>query len=177
VIIEAVNMPLTALPGRPRYEPTRTDAASRRISLSCLRELMSSLPKTLRKWYSTVRGLMNSCAPISGSSVHRRPGGQSAPPGRQAVAGVGRALAHGLARRDQLTAGALGEGVGADRAEHVMGDAQLLAGVDAAMLSPQPLAVDETRARELDADAGPREPLDRLAVQGARDLALAHQTA
>ena len=33
---------------------------------SSLRELMPSLVKTLRRWYSTVRGLMNSWAPISG---------------------------------------------------------------------------------------------------------------
>ena len=33
---------------------------------SSLRELMSSLVNTLRRWYSTVRGLMNSLAPISG---------------------------------------------------------------------------------------------------------------
>jgi hypothetical protein len=33
---------------------------------SWLRELMSSVLKTLRRWYWTVRGLMNSRAPISG---------------------------------------------------------------------------------------------------------------
>ena len=33
---------------------------------SWLREVMSSLMKTLGKWYLTVRGLMNSRAPISG---------------------------------------------------------------------------------------------------------------
>ena len=33
---------------------------------SSLRELMSSLVNTFLRWYSTVRGLMNSLAPISG---------------------------------------------------------------------------------------------------------------
>ncbi len=33
---------------------------------SWLREVMSSFAKTLPKWYCTVRGLMKSCAPISG---------------------------------------------------------------------------------------------------------------
>ncbi len=33
---------------------------------SCRRELMPSLEKTLRRWYSEVRGLMNSRAPTSG---------------------------------------------------------------------------------------------------------------
>src|SRR5438270_11816311 len=45
--------------------------------------------------------------------------------GRQAVAGVGRALARGLAGGEQLTAGALGEGVGPDAREQLVGGAQL----------------------------------------------------
>jgi AhpD family alkylhydroperoxidase len=57
---------------------------------SWLRELMSSFWKTLRRWYCTVRGLMNSCAPI--------------------------------------------------------------AGVDAAVLTPQPFAVHQVRAGEMDGD-------------------------
>jgi hypothetical protein len=44
--------------------------AAREVSGSAVssswRELMSSLVKTLRRWYLTVRGLMNSSAPISG---------------------------------------------------------------------------------------------------------------
>jgi hypothetical protein len=37
-----------------------------------LRELISSFVNTLCKWYSTVRGLMNSCAPISGFELPSR---------------------------------------------------------------------------------------------------------
>ena len=51
--------------GRARWPSSRRccqDSAPE----SSRRELMSSLPNTLRRWYSTVRGLMNSCAPISG---------------------------------------------------------------------------------------------------------------
>ena len=33
---------------------------------SWLREVISSFWMTLRRWYCTVRGLMNSCEPISG---------------------------------------------------------------------------------------------------------------
>src|SRR5947209_14605383 len=56
--------------------------------------------------------------------------------GRQVVAGVGRALAHGLARGDQLAARTPGECLGADRAQHVVCETQLLAGVDAALFAP-----------------------------------------
>ena len=49
---------------------------------SWLRELMSSLVNTLRRWYSTVRGLMNSWAPISGFDRPSRRAARSAPPGR-----------------------------------------------------------------------------------------------
>ena len=53
-----------------------------------------------------------------------------------------------------------------------MGRSQLLAGVDAAALAAQPLAVEQMGARELHADAGPAEPVDRLAVETLGDLAL-----
>jgi len=44
--------------------------------------------------------------------------------------------------------------------------AQLLAGVDAAVLPTQPLAVQEPAARELDRRAAAGEPLDRFEVEG-----------
>ena len=46
-----------------------------------------------------------------------------------------------------------------------MGCSQLLARVAPAALAPQPFAVQEMTAGELDADAGAGEPLDRLAVE------------
>jgi hypothetical protein len=51
------------------------------------------------------------------------------------VARLGAALAHLLARRDQLAAGAFGEGLHPDRGEQVVGGAQLLACVDPAALA------------------------------------------
>jgi hypothetical protein len=51
------KIPREFQPDGPAPAPTRS---------SWLRKLMSSLLKTWRGWYWTVRGLMNSRAPISG---------------------------------------------------------------------------------------------------------------
>ena len=48
-----------------RYSDGAAESPGRTRSSSA-RELMPSLRNTLRKWYWTVRGLMNSWAPISG---------------------------------------------------------------------------------------------------------------
>ena len=52
----------------------------------------------------------------------------------------------------------------------LVGRAQLLTRVDPAILAAQPLAVEQVRARELGAQPGAAQPLDRLAIQalGAR---------
>ena len=54
----------------------------------------------------------------------------------------------------ELAARALGERLGADAAEALVRGAQQLARVGAPVLAPQPLAVDEPAARELDAPRG-----------------------
>ena len=91
---------------------------------------MSSLPKTLWRWYSTVRGLMNSRAPISGFD---RPSRASraiwASWAVSPLLGLDGALAGGLAGGQQLARGALGEPLGAHGREHVVRGAQLLARV------------------------------------------------
>ena len=56
-----------------------------------------------------------------------------------------------------------------------MRGAQLLACVDAPVLTTQPLAVEQTGAGELAAEARAAEPLDRLAVEPLRGIALAQQ--
>src|SRR5262249_60606810 len=63
----------------------------------------------------------------------------------QLIAGLGTALAHLLARGDELPAGPLGVRRVAHSVEHDMREAELLAGIDAAVLAAQPLAVDEMR--------------------------------
>jgi hypothetical protein len=65
------------------------------------------------------------------------------------VARVRRALAHLLARRQKLAAGTLGEGLHADRLEHLVCGTQLLAGIHPAALAAQPFAVEQMGASEL----------------------------
>jgi hypothetical protein len=60
-----------------------------------------------------------------------------------------------------------------DRHEHLVGDAQLLACVGMAILAPQPFAIDEMGAGEMNRDSAPTEPVDRLSIQILGDLALA----
>ena len=61
--------------------------------------------------------------------------------------------------------------------EHLVGGSKVLAGVDAAVLATQPLAVHEVCAGEMDGDTTALESFDRLAVQGLGSLAVAEQRA
>src|SRR3954454_21743272 len=83
---------------------------------------------------------------------------------RQLVARVVAALAHLLARRQQLVPGALGKPVRAHREQHLARDPQLLARVDPPPRAAQPLPVEQPPAGQLDAHARARETVDRLAV-------------
>ena len=74
--------------------------------------------------------------------------------GRERVTGLGRAAAHGLARREQLTTGALGEGVCAEAGKEFVRCAQLLTSGDALTLASKPLSIEQVRTGELDADPG-----------------------
>ena len=58
------------------------------------------------------------------------------------------ALADRFAGGRQLTAGPLGEPLHAHRAVQLVGDAQLLAGVDSTVLAAQPFAVEQMGAGE-----------------------------
>jgi hypothetical protein len=53
-------------------------------------------------------------------------------------------------------------------------EAQLLAGVDAAALAAQPLAVEQMGAPEFHADASAAETVDRLAVESLGVLTFSH---
>ena len=74
---------------------------------------MPSLVNTLRRWYSTVRGLMNSWAPISGF-VSPSPASRAicASCAVSSSRSLDRALADRLAGGQQLATGALGERLG-----------------------------------------------------------------
>ncbi len=115
-----------------------------------MRELIPSLVKTLRRCHSTVRALRYSSAPISGfvRPSARQPGDVLLLRGERS-ARVVTALADRLPGGQQLMARALGEGLHAHRDEVVMGDPQLLSGVHAAVLTAQPLAVEQVGAGEV----------------------------
>jgi hypothetical protein len=144
---------------------------------SCLRELMSSLVNTLRRCYSTVRGLMNSSAPISGFVCPARRAARSAPPGGADVTRLIDPLASGFSGDHELATRALGKGVGPDAAERLVGGPKLLAGVKAPILATQPLAVEEPGASEVSHATAALEPLDRLAAERLRSSSIAQQGA
>src|SRR5436190_1463986 len=79
--------------------------------------------------------------------------------------------------RQQLSLGSPGERLGAHAREHLERRAQLPAGVEAAALTAQPLAVEEMSAREIDAYACPSSPFDRLPVETVCGSAAAEQSA
>ena len=97
--------------------------------------------------------------------------------GCELAARVVGALPRRLARGQELVTGALGERLGPDVGERVVGGSELLARVDAAVLATQPFAVEEPGAGEVDHATAGREPLDGLAVEGLRSRSLAEQRA
>ena len=141
-----------------------------------MRELISSFVNTLCRWYSTVRGLMNSCAPISGFEWPSRASSSDLGLLRgELIACVCCAFAHRLAGGRQLAARTLGKSLGSHVAEHLVGAPQLLARIHPSVLAAQPLAVEQVGASELEADAGAAKPLDRLTVEVLGGLAVAEQ--
>src|SRR4051812_23285753 len=118
--------------------------------------------------------------PLADGGVREAVAGQSGNLGLlrgQLLAALDPAFADALARRPELAFGARGERLGADAREQVERGAQVLAGVEAAPLAPQPLAVEEVGPRELHAHAGALQPLDRLLVEALGGVAVAEQRA
>src|SRR5580700_3550758 len=97
--------------------------------------------------------------------------------GGQLHDGLGNALAGGLAGGCQLAPGPLGERTDAHRLQHLVRGPQLLACLTRTAFAAQPLAVEQVRPRQLCADPGPAQPLDRLPVIALGVLALAEQRA
>ena len=123
---------------------------SSRVAGSSLRELIPSFVNTLRRCHSTVRGLMKSCAPISGireAALGGEPCDLRLLRG-EAVASLGAALAHRLTGGHALTAGAFGEPVHADLRIHAAGRPELLTRIHAPTCAAQPLAVEQVCARK-----------------------------
>src|SRR5580692_1518900 len=109
-----------------------------------------------------------------GTTVPRQPGDLGLL-GGQRGGDFGVALAYRLASGEQFAACALGERFHADRGEHVVGRAQLLARVDAPALAAQPLPVQQMRAGEIWAQLRPAQPVDCLAITALGVRALAEQ--
>src|ERR1700754_4553854 len=95
--------------------------------------------------------------------------------GGELTGGIERASRDGLAEGPQLSRGAFGERLGTHRREHLVGSAQLLARIHAAMVMTQPFAVDQMGAGEFSADPSAAETLDRLAVVPLGGVVLGHQ--
>ena len=74
-------------------------------------------------------------------------------------------LAHLLTCGEQLPPGPLGERLGADRDEDVVGRAQLLTSIDTAALASQPLAVQQVSAGEVGPQPRATQAFDRLAME------------
>src|SRR5262249_19154781 len=88
--------------------------------------------------------------------------------GREHGAGVVGPLTRSLTGGQELVAGALGEPLGPDAAEHLVGGSELLTCVDAPVFATQPFAVQEPGAGKVHDTTATREPLDRLAVERLR---------
>ena len=152
-----------------RYQvPARTlapmsDSAERRS----LRELIPSLPNTLLRCHSTVRGLRNSWAPISGfvwPPAARHATCASCGVSSSSVSTVRLRTVSPVACSSRRARSATRQRP-CPRASRER--FELLASVDAAVLAAQPLAVEEVRAgqRLRSADVDPRQPFDRLPVE------------
>jgi hypothetical protein len=73
--------------------------------------------------------------------------------------------------------GPLGESLGADAAEHVVGRAQLLTGFAATALPAQPFPVQQAGAGQVHRDTAAGKALDGFTVAGIGCLAVAQQRA
>src|SRR5579871_1361123 len=85
--------------------------------------------------------------------------------GCELIARVVLALAHLLARGQQLATRALCESLRSHRGEHAVRSAQVLAGVDPPTLTTQPLAVGQPSASQVRRHPALAEQLDRLPVK------------
>src|SRR6516225_4831815 len=87
------------------------------------------------------------------------------------IACLGTPLAHLLPSRRELDPSALGERFNTHRSEPFVCHAELSPRVDPTILTSEPLAVQQMSPGCGDADAGPLEPFDRLAIECVGDLA------
>jgi hypothetical protein len=144
-------------------------------ALELAREVMPSLVNTLRRWYWTVRGLMNSRVPISGfesPSRARRAVCASCAVSSSRVSTVRFRTVSPVARSSRRARSAKAS---APIEENIVGRSNLGPRVDAPVLATQPLAVQEVRPTEVDAHTRSIEALDGLLVTLLSDLSVAQQ--
>jgi hypothetical protein len=114
--------------------------------------------------------------PLADGGVRKAVAGQSrnlSLLGGELLARFDGALADALAGGLQLTLGARDECLRAHAREQLERGAQLVAGVEAAPLATQPLAVEQVGPCELQAHAGAPQPRDRLLVEPIGGVAVA----
>jgi len=109
-----------------------------------------------------------------GASFPRQPDDVLLLRGELAV-GADLAFADLLAGGEQLTARPLGEGLGPDRGEQVIGGTELVPGVEPPVLATEPLTKKQVGSGQLRPKLGAAEPLDRLGVAVLRLPAFADQ--
>jgi hypothetical protein len=97
--------------------------------------------------------------------------------GSQLVARLDGPLVHMLAGRQQLETSAFGERLHSDRAEPLVGGAELLARGNPPPPTAQPFAVEQMRAGELWMKSRATQPVDRLAVRLVGRGAVAYERA
>src|SRR5882762_3598680 len=86
--------------------------------------------------------------------------------GCELIARVVLALAHLLARGQQLATRTLSESLRTHRCEHVVRNVQLLAGIDPPTFATQPFAVSQPSASQVRRHTALAEQLDRLPMKG-----------
>ena len=84
---------------------------------------------------------------------------------RQLVERIGSSFADGLTRREQLVARPFGKRTHPHRREHLVRSAEVFAHVDASVLTPEPLPVQQVSTREIGANRCSCQPIDRLSIE------------
>ena len=181
--VHSANWPVA---GWPWHRPADGEASAAgtvsgslgRTRWSWLRELMPSLVKTLRRWYWTVRELMNSRAPISGLDRPSRASRATWASWAVSASPVSRLRLRTVSPVASSSRRARSANASMPIASSISWAVRNCSRASAApVLAAQPLAVEQVRAGQLGADAGPAQPLDRLAVAPLGRLALAEQGA
>ena len=152
--------------------------ASGRAARSSRRELISSFANTLRRCHSTVRGLRNSCAAISGFVSPSRAS-------RAICSSCGVSSSRVSSRRLRTfspVARSSRRARSANASAPIEANASCAArscsrASHAPALAPQPFAVQQPGASEVRAQSGAAQALDGLSIQALGVLAVAQQRA